>query len=60
MKKAHLLIGLGAILLMTKPAVTSTLNSLSYRTENNQMAPAESGGAIEIHQGEQDGGGALW
>jgi hypothetical protein len=63
MKKAHLLIGLAAIFLMTKPGVTSTLNTLSYKTENHQKASNSSAGsetAMEVHQGEQDGGGALW
>jgi hypothetical protein len=63
MKKAHLLMGLVAILLMTKPGVTSTLNTLSYKPENNRKAfnpRAVSETAIEVHEGEQEGGGALW
>jgi hypothetical protein len=63
MKKAHLLIGLGAILLMANPGVTSTLNTLSYKTENHPRPSnpsAEPETAVEVHQGEQEGGGALW
>jgi len=59
MKKAHLLIGLAAMFLMMKPGVTSTLNAL----ESSQKAfnpPAVFETAIEVHQGEQEGGGALW
>jgi hypothetical protein len=59
MKKARLLIGLGAILLLTKPGVTGTLNTLSHKMENHQSSAA-SQTTIEVHQGEQEGGGALW
>jgi hypothetical protein len=63
MKKAHLLIGLAVTFWMMKPGVTSSLSTVPYKTENTQKESNPSAGskvAIEIHQGEQEGGGALW
>lgn len=62
MKRAYLLIGVMVTLFMSSPA-RATRDETCPKLTMNLEAEHASGialAAIEVHQGGQDGGGALW
>lgn len=58
MKKTHLAIVLGVMMFYETGNNQRTLTPPSVRSVSYNNVPYDT--AVEIHQGEQDGGGALW